>query len=235
MTRGVMPMQEANIDSTEGTYRSAPNALARAGAMLAAGLGFRALLGWVLDLPRLASLGPGWIPMAPSTALLFLLFGAAIFICARTPLTREAQRIGMAIGSAGALIALLLFCLSTLGMRLEAERLGIAVAGTLNGVPIGHISPATALYFVLAGVSLLASLSSSPERPGRATAGSLFACLLLFASTVFLLGYLFGTPLLYGGQFIPPALTTSLGFAALGVSLFALAASRVWTPGDRID
>ena len=226
------------VATREPNQRPAPDVLARASAAIAAGFGFIALLGWILELPMLTSLGPGWIPMAPSTALLFLLYGAAVFFCAGTPLGRGAYRIGITIASAGALVALLLLVLSLLGIVSEAEHLGIAIAGASSGKPLGHMSPLAALCFVLAGLSLLAALSSSRDRPRRAMAGFVFACLLIFASTVFLLAYLFGTPVLYSGKFIPPALTTSLAFAALGAGLWVLAGSRAWATDkgdDRID
>ena len=173
--------------------------------------------------------------MAPSSALLFVLFGTAVFFSARSPLSRGAYRIGMVIGSTGALVALLLFCLSWTGIRLEAEHIGIPIAGHVDRAPIGHMSPMTMLGFALAGLSLVTTLSSSPARPRRAMAGFWFACLIVFASIIFLLAYLFGTPLLDGGQFIPPALTTSLAFTALGMALLALAGPRAWVPDERID
>ena len=228
----VPPTRNPYVNTSEENKKRATNGLVRACATTAAGFGFIALLGWILEFPLLTSLGPGWIPMAPSTALLFLLFGAAVFFCAGTPLGRGAYRIGMAIGSAGALVALLLLVLSLLGMALPAERLGFAIAQTLNGAPVGHMSPLTALCFVLAGGSLLASLGSSPDRPWKATTGFVLACLVIFASTVFLLSYLFGTPVLYSGKFIPPALTTSLAFAALGAGLYLLTALRSGAAGE---
>ena len=116
------------VATREPNQRPAPDVLARASAAIAAGFGFIALLGWILELPMLTSLGPGWIPMAPSTALLFLLYGTTVFFCAGTSVGRGARRIGMAIGSAGALVALLLLVLSLLGIVSEAEHLGIAIA-----------------------------------------------------------------------------------------------------------
>jgi len=123
------------VQTREHSQRPAPSVFARACATIAAGFGFIALLGWILELPILTSLGSGWIPMAPSTALLFLLYGTAVFFCAGTPLVRGACRIGMAIGSAGALVALLLLVLSLLGIAPEAEHLGITIAGASNGKP----------------------------------------------------------------------------------------------------
>ena len=90
--------------------------------------------------------------MAPSSALLFVLFGTAVFFSARSPLSRGAYRIGMVIGSTGALVALLLFCLSWTGIRLEAEHIGIPIAGHVDRAPIGHMSPMTMLGFALAGL-----------------------------------------------------------------------------------
>ena len=164
--------------------------------------------------------------MAPSTALLFVLCGTAMFFSARVPLSRAAHWTGVSVGAAVAVIGLLLFFLSYLGIRFEAEHFGFAISGTVGEAPIGHMSPATALCFLLAGLSLVATLTSSPNRQGQAIAGFWLAGLMVFASVVFLLAYLFSTPLLYGGKYIPPALTTSLGLAALGAALLALARSR---------
>jgi hypothetical protein len=97
------------------------------------------------------------------------------------------------------------------------------------------MSPVVALCFLLTGFSLVATLTSLPGQPGRAMAGSWLAGVVVFASIVFLLAYLFGTPLLYGGNFIPPALTTSIALAALGTALLAFAAPRAWTSGQQID
>jgi PAS domain S-box-containing protein len=211
------------------------NAIAKASGAFAAILGFVALAGWILELPVLVSLGQGWIPMAPSTALLFVLCGTAMFFSARVPLSRAAHWTGVSVGAAVAVIGLLLFFLSYLGIRLEAEHLGFAISGTVGEAPIGHMSPATALCFLLAGLSLVATLKSSPNRQGQAIAGFWLAGLMVFASVVFLLTYLFSTPLLYGGKYIPPALTTSLGLAALGAALLALAGSQAWAPDQQID
>src|SRR3989337_2361400 len=104
------------VQTREHSQRPAPSVFARACAAIAGGFGCIALLGWILKLPILTSLGPGWIPMAPSTALLFLLDGTAVLFCAGTAPGRGAYRIGMTIGSAGALVALLLLILPLLGI-----------------------------------------------------------------------------------------------------------------------
>ncbi|MDZ4252937.1 MAG: diguanylate cyclase [Sulfuritalea sp.] len=211
------------------------NAIAKVCGALAAILGLIALAGWTLELPVLTSLGQGWIPMAPSTALLFVLCGTAAFIGTRVPPSGAAHWAGIAFGAAVALIGLLLFFLSYLGIRLEAEHLGFAIAGTVGEAPIGYMSPVTALCFLLAGSSFVTMLTASPDRPGPAIAGFWLAALMVFASIVFLLAYLFGTPLFYGAKFIPPALPTSLALAALGAALLALSGPQAWASELQID
>lgn len=206
--------------------------LVRICGLFAASAGVIALLGWDFGLPFLASLGSGNIPMAPSTALLFVLYGAATVLRARLPLHRGAYWLGVVLHGAGAPVALLLFCLSYQGMHLGVEHLGFPAVGAVGGAPIGHMSPVTALGFLLASLSFLASLPPVSNRRRRARMACCFAGLLLAACSALLLAYLYGTPLLYGGSFVPPAATTSLAFAALGIALVALASPQAWPSGE---
>jgi len=202
--------------------------LIRACGVFAAGAGLVALFGWGLGLPFLASLGAGRIPMAPSTALLFLLFGTAAFVRAREPLSRGAYWMGVAINCAGALAASLLLFLSLEGIHPDAEHLGFPEVSTLGEVPVGHMSPVTAVCFLLASLSFLASLPSYSSRHWRAVVAMCLAGILTAASSVLLLAYLLGNPLFYVGSFIPPAATTSMAFVALGIAMLALAGPQAW-------
>lgn len=192
------------------------------GGATVVGLGILALLGWALRVPFLAGLGSDRIPMAPSTALLFALYGVATLLRARQPSGLLARRIGAAVGCAGSLIALLLLVLSSLGVRPAVERLGFSGSGSVSGAPVGHMSPVTAACFLLVGLSFLSSLPSPASPSWRSRAARFSAAALLSAAGVLLLAYLYGSPLFYGGSFIPPAATTSLAFAALGMALLAL-------------
>jgi len=197
--------------------------LAQVFGALAAYLGLQALVGWLAGIPLLTSFAPDWIPMAPSTALLFVLLGSAAFLHAIWPLDSRAQRVGLAIGSFGGLASALLLVLSSLGIHWKVEHLGIPITGSLDGAPIGHMSPVTALSFLLASASLLGSLTSSLARPRRAEFALWPAILIVLISFVLMLGYFVGTPLLQGGPVIPPALPTSLAFLCLGSALMGLA------------
>ena len=188
---------------------------------VAAIFGLLALLGWGLGWPLLASFGADRIPMAPSTAALFLAYGSAIVVRARTPLIRHAHGFGVALVGLGTVCALLLFTLGWLNIRWTGEHLGLNITGTIGGATIGHMSPVTAFCFLLAGLSFLSTPSAI--RPWRTALALIPAGVLLCVAFVFLLPYSFGTPLLYGGSFIPPALNTILAFLALALALLALA------------
>src|ERR1039458_2547532 len=88
-----------------------------ASGILTSALGLLALVGWGLGLPLLANFGVGLIPMAPSTAVLFVLYGAAVCLRARLPLSRRVFWISVAAGCLGTLIALLVFTLGCLDIQ----------------------------------------------------------------------------------------------------------------------
>lgn len=210
-------------------------ALAQAFGGITALFGAAALTGWAADIPLLTTFAAGRIPMAPSTALLFLLFGAGAALSARSPFGLTGDRVTLALGAAGLLAALTLFALSLMGVHPRAEHLGMRIAGAVNGAPVGHMSPLTAFCFMLAGVSLLLALMASTRRPPRAAAAFAAGFAIIVISMSLLLAYFYSAPFLYGSGVIPPALTTSLAFLSLGVALCADAGLRAWPYDPRKD
>ncbi len=76
-----------------------------------------------------------------------------------------------------------------------------------GAVPTGRMAPLTASNFIFIALALLA-LSGTQ----RARFGGPFGALATFIGAIVLVGYWFGTPLLYGGHIIPVALSTACGF-----------------------
>ncbi len=190
---------------------------------ITAAFGVVTLLGWVWGWPRLTSFGAGQIPMAPSTAVLFLLYGAAIGLRARPPLSRHTFQLSTTLSCLGTLVALLLFTLSSRGLHWSAEHIALPITGTVGVSPQGYMSPLTAFCFLLSGLSFLASLAKVATPLWRTTLAWGAAGVLSGLCLILLLAYLYGTPLLYGGTLIPPALNTVLAFMVLSLSLLALA------------
>jgi len=201
---------------------------------LALGISTFTLIGWILGSIVLTSFGSGLIPMAPSTAFLFILFCGAILLCTQFPKVLWSYKVGIIISSIGILIALLFFFLSSFGIRLAIEHLGFNIEGSINGAPYGHISPLTALCFVFAGLSFLISILLFKKQK-LILASFTLAFLVILVSIILLLAHLFGIPLLYGTQFIPPALSTSLAFFFLGIALIAFISPKIWQYKSEAD
>jgi len=188
-----------------------------------------AILGWILNRLILAGIRPDYIPMALSTVLLFIVLSSALLVYIRQPASphvRMLVKIGVFLVL---LISLIIFIDFFVGMKIDIERLLITSPDKFEGVPIGRMSPITAANFLLAGSALLLLLTSPAAGRQHARAAAAFlATLVIFAGFVVLLGYLYGTPLLYGGTIIPVALTTALVFVFLGFGIMLAAGQHYW-------
>jgi PAS domain S-box-containing protein len=193
---------------------------AASAALLTALLGVCGITAWATGLHLLASLLPGYIPMAPSTGLAFLLSGMALFLHVRRSASPPARL--FCIGAAA--LVLLQCALSLLGFVAgvpfgsRMESLLVHNPGTFAGVSAGRMSPLAALSFVCAALALLLLLST---RRARLAAG--LASLIMAVYLVVLLGYLYGVPLLYGSNVIPVALSTTLAFLLMSAGLIGAA------------
>ena len=159
---------------------------------------------------------------------MFVMYAGAIFLRTHLQKSRVSYWAGVSINAAGALIAAMLFVLSLLGIRPEAEHLGFSVVDKPGELQVGHMSPVTAFCFLLSSLSYLLSLTSSRDRRWPSNIAWLLACCLIATGSILALAYLYGMPMLYGSVFIPPAALTSMAFIALGTALLALAAPQAW-------
>lgn len=208
-------------------------ALTGLAALIVLGLGAATLLGWLAGLPWLASFGEDKIPMAPSTALFFLLYGGSLLALSQASISVRLRYVINGFAALLALASLLLLGASLANIYSPIEHLGLRISGLFQGVPMGHMSPLTAFCFLLAGLAVLTlpGLDSPRWRLPRTFAAFAFASLLSLLSFALLLAYLLGSPILQGSDLVPPALTTSLAFFLLATGLQALAALRLRTAG----
>ncbi|MBK5296253.1 MAG: PAS domain-containing protein, partial [Vicinamibacteria bacterium] len=212
------------MTATESTQseRSGTVALLAAG-ISAAAIALLALLGWVLDAPALTAWGADTIPMAPSTAALSMLVGAALALCAPMRPRSGALRLATLAGWVGAVAALLLLLLRLRGEYWPVEHLGLPIGGTFRGAAVGYISPITAFCFLLANAVLLALLPAGARGSWRRWLAWSFGGLISVMGFALLLAYAFGAPLLFREAFIPPAFNTSLILLIVGLALLLLA------------
>ncbi|RJQ45789.1 MAG: PAS domain S-box protein [Gaiellales bacterium] len=191
-----------------------------------------ALVEWGMGSLRLARLGQDLVPVAPATAICYLLLCALLLVRRLRPeagyLAALHWLLAGTVMAAGAVI-LAEFVIDTLaGFDLDLERLLVREMRHPEGFVVGRMSPLTASLFILLSISVFSSFMAGRRRKrvlflvsqSTATTVSTTACLLL-------VGYWYGAPLLYGGAVTPVALTTSFGLLALGAVLL-VETPRAW-------
>ena len=94
---------------------------------------------------------------------------------------------------------------------------------TLGAIPIGRMSPITAIVVIVAGLGsfLLLQMRHSRHAQGLGNWASSLGIVTALVGATLLLAYLYGTPLMYGGADVPVAATTALSFILIGIALIA--------------
>ncbi|WP_395752149.1 PP2C family protein-serine/threonine phosphatase [Prosthecobacter sp.] len=189
-------------------------------ALMTGVLGTLTLIGWISGLETLASIRQTYIPMAPSTALAFTLLGMVMLLRENPKFRRPIAELMLLV--VGVVAGGKLFEFFS-GVSLGIEEWLVADPAMFGSVRTGRMSPITALNFLLICIAILALLKVRL----RLWAGPA-AAVVLGISSVVVLGYLHGTPLLYGGTIIPVALPTAAAFILLGSSIIAAIGAECW-------
>jgi PAS domain S-box-containing protein len=182
-------------------------------------LGFLGLSGsaaWLTGQLLLASAHPLFIPMALGFAAL-----------AR----RRAAALPAGIGAVVCLFGLAKLADFLIGHVAlpDVEPLFVRAAGSFGAVPLARVSPLTAGGLAAAGAAIFCLAVGASRAPVRHVCGVLGSFDLLLGAAV-VLGYAYGTPLLYGGSVIPVALPTGVGLTAAGAAAVFAAGPSAW-PG----
>ena len=193
------------------------------GASGAVAVAILGLVGYLPGMGLLGSIKENYIPMAPSTAISFIILGIVLLILNVKQHSGTKAIISLIVALLVSLFGILEVAGHFSGMDLNFEDTLVPAAGELGKIPIARMSPATGAAFFLSGVAafLLIFQHKSPKRNTLIeTIASGLGIFVLLISFVFCLAYLYGTPLLYGqGATIPMALTTALGFMLLSISI----------------
>ena len=189
-------------------------------------IAFFGLISYLPGLSLLGSIREGYIPMAPSTALCFIFLSiVTLFLNFRRPSNARIfiLLIFTFIVSAFGILEVLGYFF---GMDLNFEETFVPSAGSLNGIPLARMSPATGAAFFLSGLSSYILVIQKKQRSNNIYIeyfGNVLSIFVLLTGFVFCLAYLYGSPLLYDlGSTVPMALTTSLGFIFLSLSTLTI-------------
>ena len=204
----------------------AARAVQVAAGLAVAGLGGVVLAGWLLNVPALHTWRTGTVPMAPLTALLFVMLGL-LLLGLLDP--HRFDRVGLArrLAVTAAATALTLLVLRLAGIYPAVERLGLVMPSAENITPVGFVSPLTAAWFVLAQATLCLALPGpGPASRWRLRVTSSLAALSTLSASLFLVMGIYGPPLLLGAGVVPIAAATAAGMMVGGLGLIALAIRR---------
>ena len=204
------------------SWKHIPRRVVLACAAVPAGIGLFVLAGWAVGQGALMGGRPSYIPMAPNTALLFTFLGGAMAATEIRPAHWWVRRGWIAISLYTVIVAG-----GTLAGFLTGHDLGIDhwlfhSSERPDTMRIGHMSPLTALSFLLIGCAFLAR-----ERRSR-SAEAILGSGVALVGWVNVTGYAYGAPLLYGGTVIPVALPTAVCLTLLGVALIGAAGPGTW-------
>ena len=184
------------------------------------------LAGWIVGSSFLKSIHADYIPIAPLSSILFVISGIILFTSAENKnRSNTSLRIRGAFSILVAVTGLLVVVQFFLGVD-YIESVFIFEPELLNGAPVGRMSPITGACFLFSGVLL--ALHSPMVNLNKKYYYGFFSLIVFATGTVVLLGYIYGTPLLYGGTIIPVALPTSLAFIFLGVGLIFFGGPECW-------
>ncbi|MBI5870789.1 MAG: hypothetical protein HZB44_07520 [Actinobacteria bacterium] len=195
---------------------------------LAAAMGILALAGWITGFRFLTSIRSAYFPMPPSTAIGLLLTAGAMTVAVYWPENRAIRATARMVS---AVLMILAFIIITEAFRDFApgieERL-FGLKGELNGIPIGRMSPIAAVIFFSLNLAVLTfRFNGLRVRTSRGISAVISLAVLLVGS-ITTLGYLYGTPLLYGGGTRPVAPTAGFALALLGAAMIAAAGNDAW-------
>lgn len=187
-----------------------------------------ALVGWLTGIRFLTSIRTGYFPMPPSTAVALLLTAGCVLITVYWPNHRPLRAISRATNTVLMLLTFIIIVEAFLEVAPGIEERIFGLKGTLNGIPMGRMSPIAAMsLFVLNLAMVLFHLNKINESVRRSMAAILSLAILLLGS-ITTLGYFYGTPLLYGGSTRPVAPTAGFALALLGAALMAGAGNQTW-------
>src|SRR5258706_2214704 len=182
-----------------------------------------ALIGWFSGSATLKGIGSGYIPMAPNTALVFILLGGSLALLGDRSIRFlffirlvVILAVAMVTARTSEYLTSLELSVDHWVFRFPTEQVGPA--------PVGKMALFTAITFLLLGLAFF--LLTWPKQRWANSISQGLSVVVAFIGLTFLLGYFYGAPLMYGGHSIPMALNTVICFCVCGVGLLVRGSIR---------
>lgn len=202
--------------------------LSAAGAVL---LGIAGLAGWGLRLPRLTRILPQYKAIAPSVAVALVILGVILLRQARGRRGSVERTLAAVVAALISLFGLLEIIGFFVGADLNREDALTGYLAQSLSIPFETMSPVAGALLFLVGAAMLVLLLQPAAGESHRSLGSAAGILGLASgsvASVFVLGYAYRTPLLYGSRAIPIAATAALGSLLLSIGAVATAGPSHW-------
>ncbi len=177
-------------------------------------------ISWDIGKPEIAGFGARYIPMAPLTAILFGLLSLTTItqiVGSRGAVNRVLCYVFLAVVGTLSVLDLTDFCL---GDPFDFEAALLPNPEPFGTVMVGRISPiASACFLIATTASGFLTYFRGNRKSVFNDVISILVSILIFANLVFILGYIYGAPLLYVGRVIPVGLLTAIAFIFLGCAI----------------
>src|SRR6185436_10078098 len=157
-------------------------------------------------------LGKRYVPTAPATGLGLIVLGASLWLYVR----REGDVSSRVTSYAGIVLPAVIGFGALIEWRLVSEP---RTVGSLTSF-VGGVSPLSAIALIVFSLVFFLLKSSVPI---SVSIGSQASLVMAFGSFAVLLGYGYGTPLLYGGVIRPVGFTSAAAFLILSAGVIAAA------------
>jgi sigma-B regulation protein RsbU (phosphoserine phosphatase) len=185
-------------------------------------IGLLGLCGWVTGVRELASVRAIYLPMSPDTSLVFIVLGLIVILTYRRQYSRWSKIFISIIAVVISIYGLLKFVEYFANADLTLENILFPVTERIGTFSIKRMSPLAGILFFFSGIALQLKVFLE-NRQKLSNLIGIFGMITLTIGFTATVGYLFGTPLYYGGIIIPLAAPTAIGFLLLGCGLMAIA------------
>jgi len=192
----------------------------------AALIGLASLLGIYFNLPALASFFTGYRTIAFSAAILWIILGSLLALHTIKPRSRAQGVIITSVCVFIAAIEVSEIPMSIAGGHFFVEAAAVQMGNAMSGSIMLPTSPAASGLIALSAVALLLLVYAS--RIGEngfylRNISALAGLCVALAGFVFVMGYAYDSPFLYGTQIIPISMSSALSAGFIGLGLMAAA------------
>jgi PAS domain S-box-containing protein len=182
------------------------------------------LTGWIFDIVSLTGGFREYKTIAILSCLLFILFSCSLLLFIRFKVSKLNIKISIGIQILILIVLIPLIIQYSLHRTYFIENSLIHLVVHFKNIGQGRISVITAFIFILSSfiaVAIFSEIKILKKIAGYLSGISFLFCFLL------IMGYVYNTPFLYGGHFLPVSLPSATGFIFINLILIELSGINV--------